>query len=242
MIDPHLKAAFGGAAPDHYRWQTESAFVSEEERRLVRAAFLPLGTRILDLGCAEGGTLKHLDDPPGVVGVDIFLDKLRFAREHVLGACFLVAAGEALPFASGSFDHVIVRDVVHHVADPALLFAECRRVLTPGGRLDVLEPNRYNPLILLHAVTTPAERGELRSTARWLASTIARDFEVKSVARHQPLPVHRLVFHPTLGSPAWAERALVRGVVEKVERAAAWFMPRPTWAYIHVRADGRYAR
>jgi SAM-dependent methyltransferase len=236
MTDPHLKDAFGVAAPEHFAWQTKSAFVSVQEARLVQAAFTPVGSRALDLGCAEGATLKHLGEPSGAVGVDLFVDKLLFARTHVRGARFIAAAGEALPFASGSFDHVILRDVVHHVPDATLLFAECRRVLARGGRIDVLEPSRYNPLILLHALTQKAERGELRSSAGRLTRLLASHFDVVSVSRYQAFLFHRVAFHPSLGRPQWARSAFVRRFVETAERAAAWIVPRPAWAYIHVRA------
>ncbi len=234
--DPHLEAAFGKAAPDHFRWQTEGAFVAAEERRLVQAAFAPAGSRVLDLGCAEGGTLRHLDEPSGAVGIDLFVDKIRFAREHVRGARFAVASAEALPFRPRSFDQVIVRDVIHHVADPGALVAECRRVLEPGGRIDVLEPNRYNPLILVHALTQRAERGELRSTAAGLTRLVGAHFEVVAVSRYQPLPVHRLAFHPSLGRPEWGRGGPARAAVEVLERVAGWIVPRPAWAYVHVRA------
>src|SRR5262245_53214059 len=70
--DRPLREAFGTAAPVHYTWRTQGAFVADEERELVRAAFLPLGRRVLDLGCGEGATLFHLDEPEGALGLDLF--------------------------------------------------------------------------------------------------------------------------------------------------------------------------
>jgi SAM-dependent methyltransferase len=239
MADHRLERAFKSAAPDHFDWQTAAPFVSEEERRLISAAFTPVGERPLDLGCAEGGTLKHLGEPRGAVGVDLFVEKLLFARATVGGARFVAADGAALPFAQASFDHVMVRDVLHHVPDPAALLDECRRVLVPGGRLDVLEPSRYNPLIFMHALTNRAERGELRSSAFRLQGAVARRFDVVGLERYQPMPIHRLAFHPRLGRPSLANRAVVRWVVERAEQVAGWVVPRPAWAYIHLRARAR---
>jgi SAM-dependent methyltransferase len=235
-VDPHLEAAFGAAAPEHFAWQTEGPFVAERERALVRAAFLPLGRRVLDIGCGEGATLLHLGAPEGAVGIDLFEAKVAFARERLPGCRFEAASAEALPFPDGSFDHVLVRDVVHHLPDPGRLVDECSRVLSPGGRIDVLEPCRYNPLIFVHAVTNRAERGELRSTPRFLTRLLAGRFRIVSTARHQALPIHRLVFHPELGRPALAERPAARGIVDAVERIAEAVMPSWAWAYIHVRA------
>lgn len=239
-LDRHLVRAFGSAAPDHYAWQTESPVVADRERDLVRAAFAPAEGRVLDLGCAEGATLKHLGEPPGAVGIDIFPDKLRFAREHVR-AEFAAASAEALPFSDGAFTHVLVRDVIHHVPEPARLLDECHRVLVPGGRIDVLEPCRYNPLIAMHAVLNRAERGELRSTPAFLEGLLAQRFEALATSRHQPMPLHRLVFHPDIGRPQWAERRGIRRAVEALEAAAARCVPKIAWAYVHVRGRARRA-
>jgi len=233
----HLREAFGDAAPEHLAWQTQSPFVSDCERALVRAAFLPLGARVLDLGCGEGATLVHLDAPDGAVGVDLFEPKLVLARQVLPGCRFVAASADALPFPDGSFDHVLVRDVIHHLDEPGPAMREIRRVLAPGGRVDVLEPCRYNPLIALHAVTQPAERGELRSTVPFLAELVGRIARVVSVERHQAMPIHRVVFHPTYSSPRAAASLRVRAAVAAVERLAERVVPRWSWAYIHVRGS-----
>jgi SAM-dependent methyltransferase len=233
--DRPLCDAFGEAAPAHFTWQTRGAFVADEERALVRAAFLPLGGRVLDLGCGEGATLYHLGEPEGAVGVDLFEAKVAFAREALPRCRFTAASALELPFPERSFDHVLVRDVIHHVPDASALVAECRRVLDEGGRIDVLEPCRYNPLIAAHGLALKVERGELRSTERFLRSLFPPPFEVVAVSRHQPLPIHRLLFHPDLGRPALAERPLVRAAVGGLERLAGALLPRGMWAYLHLR-------
>jgi SAM-dependent methyltransferase len=50
------------------------------------------------------------------------------------------ADAQRLPFAASAFDAVLALDVIHHLADPARFFAECARVLVPGGRLAAVEP------------------------------------------------------------------------------------------------------
>ncbi len=231
-----LEQAFGDADPAQFAWQTEAAFVSERERALVQAAFMPLGKRILDLGCAEGATLHHLGRPAHAVGLDLFPRKLAFAREHIPGTQFVAGSADQLPFADRSFDQVLVRDLIHHIPDPSRVIDECARVLAPGGRIDVLEPCRYNPLIALHALTQPAERGELRSTAPFVVKLLARRFDVEQVAHHQGFPVHRLVFHHRLGSPKLAAHRAWAALVAGVERVADAVVPAQARAYIHVRA------
>jgi ubiquinone/menaquinone biosynthesis C-methylase UbiE len=211
----HVAEAFAAAAPEHFAWQTEGHFIARQEGELVRRAFLPLGKRVLDVGCGEGAT---------------------FARERFPACLFVASSCESMPFDAGTFDHVIVRDVVHHLDEPERLVDECRRVLGPGGRIDVLEPCRYNPLIVLHALAKPAERGELRSTLPFLVRLLSRRFTVVATARYQAMPIHRVILHPDIGRPGLAEDPRVCTVLAGIERLAEAIVPDVFWAYIHVRA------
>jgi len=235
ISDAALKEAFSSADAEHYDWQTQAPYVADEERRLVRRTFLPLGGRILDVGCGEGATFVHLGGPEHAVGVDIFEAKLAFARRHLPGCEFILMSGPSLPFDDHHFDQVMFRDVIHHLADPEPLLGECYRVLQPGGRIDLLEPCRYNPLVAAHALSHRAERGELRSTPSYLRSLLARHFQVVALDRYQPLPVHRLLFHPRMGAPWLATVPWIRNAVRGVEAAAEKLLPSPMWGYLHVR-------
>ncbi len=237
-----LHGVFDTSTPDHFAWQTSSPYVSEQERALVRAAFLPRAGRLLDVGCGQGATLHHLGATEDAVGLDLFEEPLAFARRHLPGVEFVRGSAYDLPFEPASFDHVIVRDVIHHLDRPARLLEEVARVLKPGGRFDVLETCGYNPLIALHALTRPEERGELRSNARYLAALLRPHFDVTSVAHHQALPVHRLVFHPQLGKAEWASAPRWRALVDRFERASERLLPRWAWAYVHVRTVRAGAR
>ncbi len=63
------------------------------------------------------------------------------------------ADGEALPFASDSFDMVLCEHVFEHLERPGAVLAECARVLRPGGRLLFLTPNRWNYISVVAALT-----------------------------------------------------------------------------------------
>ena len=152
-------------------------------------------------------------------------------------ACrFEQASVYELPFEDASFDHLLVRDLVHHLETPERFVAECARVCAPGGRIDVLEPCRYNPLIAMHALANPVERGELRSTLRFLRRILANEFRPTQEQTLQALPVHRLVYHPELGRPRLAQHPWIRALVDGTERFAEYVMPKQAWAYLHVRA------
>lgn len=237
--EQHLEAGFGKADETHFWWQTDAPYVGARERELSRSAFLPLGERVLDLGCAEGATLVHIGAKPGTVGIDIFDDKLAFARKQLPEVEFVNGSAYELPFENGRFDHVLVRDVIHHLDEPERAVREIRRVLSPGGRVDVLETCGRNPLVFLHAITNKVERGELRSTPSYLRNLFGRELEVDIVERFQAMPVHRVVFHPKMGKPALGDEPRVAGLVEGFERLAAKLVPQALWAYIHVRAIRR---
>jgi SAM-dependent methyltransferase len=51
-----------------------------------------------------------------------------------------VADAQRLPFASGSFDNLVLFDVLHHVERPRLFFYEATRVLRSRGRIVMVEP------------------------------------------------------------------------------------------------------
>jgi SAM-dependent methyltransferase len=238
-IESHLKDSFGQAAPAHYAWQTANAYVSACERELVQRAFTPLGARVLDVGCGEGATLFHLGQPPGATGLDLFAEKIAYARATLPRCSFAVGSAYDLPFDDGAFDHVIVRDLIHHLERPQRFVEECARVLRPGGRFDALETCGNNPLIVAHSLLVPVERGQLRSRMGYLKGLLGQRFSVTSAQHLQALPVHRIVFHPDLGRPSFAENGVARRVVQAVERAADALIPRMFWAYLSLRSVKR---
>jgi ubiquinone biosynthesis O-methyltransferase len=98
------------------------------------------GMSVLDLGCGGGFMAEALVRRGAkVIGIDPSAPAIEAAREHAeaegLDIDYRVASGEDLPVSDGSLDCVVVVDVLEHVADPALVLEELRRVLKPGGRI-----------------------------------------------------------------------------------------------------------
>jgi SAM-dependent methyltransferase len=116
----------------------------ERRLELVRR-HVPLdGRRILDLGCGVGAFVRRLREfSSDVYGTYIDSGYLREGAKEVpnLG----LAVGEHLPFADGSFDVVLLHEVLEHVSDDQATLREVRRVLAPGGRAVVFCPNRWYP-------------------------------------------------------------------------------------------------
>ena len=135
----------------------------DQEMRRERAILerrLPLsGGDVLSVGCGRHPG-RHLFPKPAfrMTGVDLDEDTIGSLLETgELDDGTVARAGE-LPYEPGSFDVVLYRLVLHHIAwqgpvEPA--FAEAARLLRPGGALIAVEPGLWHPV---GAVLTLANR------------------------------------------------------------------------------------
>ncbi len=95
----------------------------------------------LDIGGGTGQLAQFL--LPGSAGVavgDVSLGMLRLAGSKA-GLSAVLGPSEQLPFAEGAFERIIMVDALHHVADQRATARELWRVLRPGGRLVIQEPD-----------------------------------------------------------------------------------------------------
>lgn len=135
---------------DRYPFHQRVYAVSVYRRRnaeILRSIQGPVDSA-LDLGCGVGDVALLLSRRcRTVTAVDVSLVNAGRARENLRrsGArrTRVVQCGaERLPFADGSFDLVVLADVMEHVPDPRGSLAEIGRVLRPGGRLVAVTPLR----------------------------------------------------------------------------------------------------
>lgn len=102
------------------------------------------GATILDIGCGIGTYMARLRDlGAAAIGLDVDRPRVRQAKESSLAVS--VGVAEELPFASGTFDVVLLNEVLEHVADDRLALEEVTRVLAPGGHAVIFVPNRWWP-------------------------------------------------------------------------------------------------
>jgi len=94
--------------------------------------------RILDIGSGAGNMAHHLAHYGHVIGIDTNGRPLAVAAQR--GLDVLQSTGDLLPFPDNSFDLVALFDTVEHIPGERDVFAECRRVLKPGGKLIVTVP------------------------------------------------------------------------------------------------------
>ena len=134
-----------GLGQPSYVWR----FGLERRLSLIRR-FVPLeGRRMLDIGCGVGTFVRRLGEfSPHVYGVDIDGERVRHGAQSLPpaeGGGLAVAVSENLPFQDGTFDLVLLHEVLEHVRDDALTLREACRVTRPDGNIVIFCPNRLYP-------------------------------------------------------------------------------------------------
>jgi len=102
---------------------------------------LPVSGALLDAGGGTGRVAQFLvgkADP--IVVADLSCRMLSKARRKA-GLHAVCSQTERLPFPDGSFARIIMVDAFHHVCNQRQTAEELWRVLQPGGRLVIEEPD-----------------------------------------------------------------------------------------------------
>lgn len=108
--------------------------------KMLEYAALPTSGRVLDVGGGTGRVANSIRKyAKDVVIADPSLGMLREADRTQFGlAC---SNSEALPFPDGAFERIIMVDALHHVIHQGETAREMYRVLRPGGRIVIEEPD-----------------------------------------------------------------------------------------------------
>ena len=106
------------------------------------APFVERHHAVLDVGCALGGFLNTLQSHglthlAGVDQTEIYVAEARRSTNHRIE----LGNAESLPFEDGSFDAIVIEQVLEHLVHPLRAFEEARRVLRPDGVLCVGVPD-----------------------------------------------------------------------------------------------------
>lgn len=123
-----------------YVWR----FGQDRRLALIRT-FAPLeGRWVLDIGCGIGTYVRRFADFTNhSFGIDVDAERVAEGARSI--ANLQVAASEHLPFPDGTFDVVVLNEVIEHVQDDEKTIAEAMRILRPGGRVVIFAPNRLYP-------------------------------------------------------------------------------------------------
>jgi len=146
MSDPHL-SFFSRWARFYESTPLLARILRGQQDAAVERLNPAIGERVLDLGCGPGRGLTAISRAgAGVIGLDYSADMLHGAQEI---SPVVRASALALPFSAGSFDAILCTNSFHHYAEPLSTLREIRRVLKPGGRIALVDPNLDHPLARL---------------------------------------------------------------------------------------------
>lgn len=102
---------------------------------------LPTAGRLLDAGGGTGRVAQALRGQAGQIVVsDLSHGMLQQAAQKD-GLHVVCAHAERLPFSDSTFARIIIVDAFHHFCDQREAIADLWRVLAPGGRLVIEEPD-----------------------------------------------------------------------------------------------------
>lgn len=180
-------ADYDGNTATRNRWSGQNAG-NAANRRARRQAFAdtltgafedPSKLEFLEIGCGGGAILQDLLDvgvhDAHLMGIDLLVPRLVDAARSVPHVRLAQASGTQLPFASESFDVVVMATVLSSLHDPSVLRSVCseawRVTRTGGGVLnyDLRMPNPMNRQV------RPIKRSEMRRwfpTAKLTSSTL----------------------------------------------------------------------
>jgi ubiquinone/menaquinone biosynthesis C-methylase UbiE len=118
---------------------------------MLAQADLPTPGRVLDVGGGTGRVATAIREHAGeVIIADASFGMLHQADRTRLGlAC---SNSETLPFPDRTFERIIMVDALHHVIHQGQTAREMYRVLKPGGRIIIEEPDIRKFAVKLIAV------------------------------------------------------------------------------------------
>jgi SAM-dependent methyltransferase len=115
----------------YFDWHEQPGYFRDVTRHFAPTA------KLLDVGCGSAWLAEHYADYTGVDGSPEAVAAAASRGRTIVHA----DVDEPLPFPDASFDGVVLKDLLEHVADPVAVVREVRRVLRPGGLVFASSPD-----------------------------------------------------------------------------------------------------
>lgn len=188
----------------YFEWHREPGYWRDVTRHFDPSAAL------LDVGCGGAWLARHF---PDYHGIDSDRGAVRGAVERGLEVVQGDVSG-ALPYADGSFDAVVMKDLLEHVEDPVRTVREAHRVLRPGGRLFASSPDAQRWVWDDYTHRRPfTRRGFQRLFADQGFEVVTCRYEsvipgssiisARTRAKRRPAPLRALAWLPMLRRNVW---------------------------------------
>ncbi len=175
----------------HGLWLDRRERPERATRRLVELAAglagVRAGSRVCDVGCGYGATARLLVDDLGaqVTGLTVSAAQLRYGQARARAENPRLLLGDWLEngLPDECFDAVLAIESISHMHDRARVFAECLRVLVPGGRLVVIdwlsahEPRAWQRRLLLEPICREGHLPGLDSMHQYGQMAVGAGFE-----------------------------------------------------------------
>ncbi len=131
------------------------------------------GKRVLDVGCGDGGDVRFISEYAGyITGIDNKADAAWVIQKNNK---FDFQIGDAcrLPFEDNIFDVVFAKDALHHIEAHNIALSEMIRVTKSGGKIIILEGNRYNPISYINMTIIQGHQHLTKKYFKKLISSLA---------------------------------------------------------------------
>lgn len=179
-------------------------------RAILETLKLDKSDRVLEVGVGEGEhaykCLKHTDAL--YTGIDISQKTLDVAEKRIQSfqGRYTLKRDNAnnLSFDDNSFDAVFCAATLHHMEDPGIMISEMARVLKPGGRIAIMEPNWIYPSNIGFTIFLKEDRNmwimRENNFQKWMRKAGLRNIVIENMIYTPPVPKFMIPIYDRIDS------------------------------------------
>lgn len=149
------KIPFRANYPQYFNSSADYLWRAYDRRLADVIALVRPGLRVLEIGCGVGSDLHWLAlRGADVTGIDVKSEWTEAARkltlhvEEKIGPVSVkIERINLLDLPDAQYDLIYMKDTFHHLEPRAEIVAKIATLLSPGGKIVIVEPNAWNPAI-----------------------------------------------------------------------------------------------